>query len=80
MKIEVWKGRDGSWFWHKAARNGQKTSDAEAFPTKGNAVRAAKMEIRATIKAYRHYDPAVPVQFTPLTPNEKTGGFEFMWY
>lgn len=41
--IEVWKGR-AHWHWH-LRRNGRIVADAENFPSKGNAMRAAKAVI-----------------------------------
>lgn len=55
MHIEVWKNeRDKTgqpWHWHKR-NQGRITCDAEAFPTKGNAMRAAKADVRQTIKPF----------------------------
>jgi len=59
MHIEIWQsskesnvdGKNiGSWYWHKRSNNGRIVTDAEAFPTMANAVRAAKAEVRGTIK------------------------------
>jgi uncharacterized protein YegP (UPF0339 family) len=51
MRIEVWQGKAGKWFWHFRQRGGKVTADAQPFPSKGNAIRAAKGVVRATIKA-----------------------------
>lgn len=58
MRIDVFKGRDG-WHWHFVSR-GRITADSEAFPTKSNAVRAAKAVVRAVVKCVN----ARPVAFT----------------
>lgn len=45
MHIEIWEGAVG-WHWH-FKNKGRITADAEAFPTKGNAMRAAKAVVKA---------------------------------
>jgi len=51
MHIEVMKLLKG-WYWHFRAKNGNIVSDAEAFPTKANAMRAAKAVVKAVVKPY----------------------------
>lgn len=60
MRIEVWEGApsDGrrGWYWHFKARNGKITADSECFPSKSNAMRAAKSVVREVIIG-REYRP-----------------------
>lgn len=49
MHIEIFKGKR-EWHWHFVNR-GRITADAEGFPSKGNAVRAAKAVVRGVIRA-----------------------------
>lgn len=55
MKIEVWQNtnvtgkKSQTWHWHFKARNGRIIADAEAFPSKANAIRAAKGVVRSLI-------------------------------
>lgn len=57
MYIEIFKGKPSSakspqaWRWH-FKNKGRITADAEAFPTKTHAIRAAKACVRATIKEF----------------------------
>lgn len=48
MHIEIFKGKR-EWHWHFVNR-GRITADAEGFPSKGNAVRAAKAVVRGVVK------------------------------
>lgn len=41
-KIELLKGRDGQWYWHRRASNGQITDQSEGYTRKDSAKRAAK--------------------------------------
>lgn len=41
MKITVFQGRDGQWYWNLKARNGQVMAQSEGYTVKGNADRAA---------------------------------------
>ncbi len=53
MHIEIWESGHGKaqhWRWHFKARNGRIVADAEAFPTKAHAMRAAKAAVRAILK------------------------------
>ncbi len=64
MQIEVWQSPprigDQKWHWHFRSK-GRIVSDAESFPTKGNAVRAAKSVVRGVLKRLNtsafHPDP-----------------------
>ena len=58
MHIEVWLGHvenehggqePPAWFWH-FKNKGRITADAEEFPTKSNAIRAAKAVVKAVFK------------------------------
>ncbi len=52
MHIEVWHGKVGSkqaWWWHVKSK-GRIVTDAEPFPTKAHALRAAKAMVRAVVK------------------------------
>lgn len=48
-KIEVWQNTNKEWFWHLKARNGQVVADAEVFPSRANAIRAAKGHVRNVV-------------------------------
>ncbi len=54
MYIELWCSNKLSakqrWYWHLKARNGKIVSDAEAFPTKAHAIRAAQAVVRGVVK------------------------------
>lgn len=51
MHIEVFQGKaQDFWYWHFKARNGKFVADAEAFDSKGNAIRAAKGVVRSVLK------------------------------
>jgi uncharacterized protein YegP (UPF0339 family) len=64
MQIEVWQSTmthdDGitpisftqQWYWRARSSNGKITTDAEAFPTKGNAIRAAKNVVKAFVNEF----------------------------
>lgn len=79
MHIEVFEqermtGGMKSWYWH--FKNGSKiTADAEAFPTKANAMRAAKAVVRATIKEFYGYSPTIKF-YSTKTP---TGSLRITW-
>ena len=49
MRIEVFPGKKGGWFWHKRSK-GRITADAQKFLSRSHAVRASKAEVRATLK------------------------------
>ena len=55
MHIEIFQTepveKSDPWYWHKNNK-GKITCDSEAFPTKANAVRAAKADVTQTIKPY----------------------------
>jgi hypothetical protein len=56
MHIEVMKLL-GGWYWH-FKNKGRVTADAESFPTKAHAIRAAKAVVKAVIKPLPSYaDP-----------------------
>jgi uncharacterized protein YegP (UPF0339 family) len=63
MCAEVWEGKRG-FYWHFKGHNGKVTADSEAFPTKGNALRAAKSVVRGVVNLW----PGKPVYFT-VTPS-----------
>ena len=51
MHIEVWKSGTSKQPWHWHFKNGSRiTADAEAFPSKVHAIRAASSVVRAVIK------------------------------
>lgn len=53
MRIEVWHGKVGkrqAWFWHLRAKNGKIVTDAESFPSRSHALRAAKALVRSIVK------------------------------
>lgn len=53
MFIEVKQGvTAGQWYWRIKASNRRIIADAEAFVSKGNAIRAAKNVVRGVIKRY----------------------------
>lgn len=76
MHIEVWqnpiKGGDQKWRWRFRARNGRITAAAESFPTKSNAMRAAKAVVRGVVNLW----PGTPVYFTA---KERDGKTEIRW-
>ena len=82
MHSEVWQSSEtkniGSWYWHLRARNGQIVTDAEAFPTKGNAVRAAKAVVSAVIKQF-HAAKLDHITFTPVLWVEKRRCWVIKW-
>lgn len=53
MRIEVWQSPprvgDQRWHWHLRANNGRIVTDAESFPTKWHALRAAKTMVRSIV-------------------------------
>ena len=55
--IEVWKGR-AHWHWHFKSGNGRIVADAENFPSKGNAIRAAKRVVTAVLEEWGTYGQA----------------------
>ena len=56
MHIEVMKML-GKWYWHFKSK-GRITADAESFPTKAHAMRAAKAVVKAVVKLTPSYtDP-----------------------
>ena len=43
MKVEIFKGKNGGWYWHVKARNGRIVqTSGESYLTKWGAKRAAK--------------------------------------
>ena len=46
--FEVLKNKDGDWFMHERASNGQIKNVSEAYATKSNAERAAKRKAAET--------------------------------
>lgn len=36
MKYEYWKAKDGNWYWHLKAANGEKIAYGEGYTTKAN--------------------------------------------
>jgi uncharacterized protein YegP (UPF0339 family) len=48
-ELEVYRGRDGQWYWHRTAANGRHVSDSgEGFTRKFSAKRAARRANRDT--------------------------------
>lgn len=81
MHIEVFQGSSStdynrpSWYWH--FKNGNKiVADAEEFPSKANAMRAAKAVVRATIKEYFGYMPMIEFR-SAKTP---AGCYKVTWF
>lgn len=61
MHIEVWKTGTSKQPWHWHFKNGSRiTADAEAFPSKAHAIRAAKAVVRAVVK---HADGSYIAEF-----------------
>lgn len=48
MHIEIFEGV-GGWYWHFCSK-GRVTADSEAFPSKANALRAAKAVVKGVCK------------------------------
>lgn len=75
MRIEVWQGKPGkrpAWHWHLRAKNGKIVTDADAFPTKANALRAAKSVVRAIIvRLYPKFSTAKTVHFESSQSGDK---------
>jgi len=71
MHIEIWYDEpqnDGQgWFWH-FKNKGRITAYAEAFPTRGHAVRAAKAVVKAVFKEAK----GMTVQFVETEANSVT--------
>lgn len=40
MKAEIWKGRDGNWFWHIKGRNGEIVCSSEGYTRRSSAKRS----------------------------------------
>ncbi|MES2307341.1 MAG: DUF1508 domain-containing protein [Verrucomicrobiota bacterium] len=40
MKFEYWKAKDGNWYWHLKASNGEKVAYGEGYTTKQNCLNA----------------------------------------
>jgi uncharacterized protein YegP (UPF0339 family) len=51
MKIELWKGLDGQWYWHIVGRNGQVMATSEGYKRKGAAKKSATTVILSIWKA-----------------------------
>lgn len=62
MHIEVWQSPprigDQRWHWHFKSK-GRTVGDAESFPTKANAIRAAKAVVCAVVKRVELASPPV---------------------
>ena len=43
MKIIVQKNSQGAWFWHLIGGNGEILASSEAYASKGNCLRTAKL-------------------------------------
>lgn len=77
MHIEVFSDqakREGvptKWFWHFKNR-GRITADAESFPSKSNALRAAKAVVIAVAKEMR--------QVPHFSGSEKSGITKVTWF
>jgi uncharacterized protein YegP (UPF0339 family) len=74
MHARIFQSADGQWHWHFKTK-GRITADSESFPSKSNAVRAAKSVVKAVLKPL-----SVVVQpvFTERV-DEKDGGFKITW-
>ncbi len=57
-------------YWHFKAKNGRIVSDAEAFPTKSNATRAAKACVNAI--TYPFYNQAIEWMATQSKDGKRT--------
>ena len=57
MKIELFKGKDGQWYWRVRASNGQIFCTSEGYVSYGNAERAAE-SFRGQIIA----DPSLTIE------------------
>ena len=42
VRLVVFQGRDGQWYWHAKARNGEIIADGEAYTRKWTARRGAQ--------------------------------------
>ena len=70
MKIEVWSNSAGAWFWHFVARNGKTVADAESFPSKANAIRAAKACVKGIARPYFNW--LAPIKFEATEQDGRT--------
>ncbi len=82
MHIEIWEQeylhRGGwHWYWHFEARNGRIVADAEAFPTKAHAKRAAKAAVRAIVRRCRENADSAPPMF--FESKSKAGRIVLRW-
>lgn len=48
MRIVVYQGKGGQWYWRTVAANFEKTSQSEGYTTRASAVRAAKKHSATT--------------------------------
>jgi hypothetical protein len=59
MHIEVFQSEvTTAWFWH-FKNKGRITANAESFPSKAHAMRAAKATVKAVLKEYFNYPPTL---------------------
>ena len=69
--IEIWQSPprigDQRWHWHLKSK-GRVVTDAESFPSKGNAIRAAKAVVRGIINAF----PGKEIYFTEEKKGDMT--------
>lgn len=73
MKIEVFLDGGNMWRWHFKSK-GRITADAEAFPSRANATRAAKSVVKAVVKC-------MPLHMLPefTTDFNKDGSLTITW-
>jgi uncharacterized protein YegP (UPF0339 family) len=72
MRVEIIQSKhSGQWYWRFKASNGRIIADAESFPTKANAVRAAKGVVRSVLKR-------VTIRPTVFTAQERKDGTTYI--
>lgn len=76
MKIEVFVGSNGDWYWHFRAKNGRVTADAEAYASKANAIRAAKAVVKGVMQCC---DSGYLVKFSKTRYEPNTDCYEITW-
>ncbi len=43
MKYEYWKAKDGKWYWHLKAANGEKIAQGEGYVNKADVLHVIKL-------------------------------------